>query len=318
MDQPKRQPESRLTRRDVLQWGAAGAAALGATALGFASQAQAQAQQLMRKIPSSGEMIPAMGLGTSDAFEADTSTEERAPLKEVLRIFHAAGGRVIDCSPMYGTAETVIGDLLKELGLNTTVFRATKVWTSGKAAGIEQMQRSQARMGGVKLDLIAVHNLQDTPTHLATLREWKAQGLVRYLGVTHYVTSAFDRLEQLVAAEKLDFVQLNYSASEPEAERRLLPLAADKGTAVMVNRPFDDGALFRRTRGQEVPAWAREFGAESWAQFFLKYVLSHPAVTVTIPATSKPHHMQDNMRAGLGRLPTEAERKRMREFIAAL
>lgn len=320
MSMPKdKRPEragAAVGRRDLLRWGAL---SMGASVLGLATTAAAQGKtQILRRIPSSGEAIPAVGLGTSDAFEVGTDPGERSPLKEVLRIFHASGGRVIDSSPMYGTAESVIGDLLKDLGLTTSVFRATKVWTSGRSAGIEQMQRSQVRMGGVRIDLMQVHNLVDTETHLATLRDWKAAGRVHYVGVTHYHSGAFDRLERLVATEKLDFVQLNYSVAEAEAEERLLPLAAEKGTAVMVNRPFADGGLFRRTRGKDLPSWARDIECESWAQFFLKFVLGHPAVTVTIPATSKPHHAEDNMRAGWGRLPGQAERKRMRQYVAAL
>jgi diketogulonate reductase-like aldo/keto reductase len=273
---------------------------------------------LMRRIPTSGEMIPAVGLGTSGAFEAGPGEAERAPLREVLRIFHAAGGRVIDSSPMYGTAESVIGELLQQLGLSRSVFRATKVWTSGREAGIRQMEQSERRMGGVRIDLMQVHNLVDVETHLPTLREWKAAGRIRYLGITHSQSGAFDRLERLIRTERLDFVQLNYSLAEPEAERRLLPLAADVGTAVLVNRPFADGGLFRRVRGQVLPEWAREFDCASWAQFFLKYVLSHAAATCTIPATSKPRHAEDNMRGGYGLLPNEAQRARMRRLVESL
>jgi diketogulonate reductase-like aldo/keto reductase len=301
------------TRRDVLRMFLAAAAAAAAF-----SSAEAQSPgPMMRKIPSSGEAIPAIGLGTSDSFEVGTGAAERAPLAEVLRIFHTAGGRLIDSSPMYGTAESVVGDLLKLTGLSKQVFRATKVWTSGREAGIRQMEESERRMGGEKLDLIQVHNLVDTDTQLATLHDWKAAGRIRYLGVTHYTSGAHSRLEQLVRAEKLDFIQINYSVGEPEAAERLLPACAERGVAVLVNRPFADGRLFRAVRGKELPAWAAEFDCQSWAQFFLKYCLAHPATTCVIPATSKPQHMEDNLRAGQGRLPDAARQKRMRELVSS-
>jgi diketogulonate reductase-like aldo/keto reductase len=303
-----------FTRRDVPpRFFAAGAPPMTPRA----APIQAPSQR-MRQIPSTREAIPALGLGTSDSFEAGPSAAERAPLSDVLRIFHAAGGRLIDSSPMYGTAESVVGDLLNQTSLTDQVFRATKVWTSGREAGIRQMEESERRMGGEKLDLIQVHNLLDTETHLATLREWKAAGRIRYLGVTHYTADAHARLEQIVRTEQLDFIQINYSAGEPEAAERLLPSCADRGVAVLLNRPFADGRLFRSMRGKELPPWAAEFDCVSWAQFFLKFCLAHPATTCVIPATSKPQHMEDNMRAGLGRLPDGAQQKRMRELVASL
>jgi diketogulonate reductase-like aldo/keto reductase len=306
--------ESLLSRRDLLRF-LASAGALALTAgKGFAQSSG----PIMRTIPSSGETLRALGLGTSDAFEAGTGEAERAPLREVLKIFHSAGGRLIDSSPMYGTAESVVGDLLRQTGLSKQVFRATKVWSTGREAGIRQMQESERRMGGERLDLIQVHNLVDMDTQLATLREWKAAGRIRYLGVTHYTVAAQERLEQIVRAEKLDFIQINYSLAEPEAANRLLPACADRGVAVLVNRPFADGRMFRAVRGKEVPAWAAEFDARSWAQFFLKFSLAHPAATCVIPATSKPQHMEDNMRAGTGRLPDAAQQKRMLAHFAAL
>jgi len=302
------------TRRDLLRLFLAAAVASLAS-----NKAQAQSSgPLMRKIPSSGESIPAIGLGTSDVFDVGAGAAERAPLAEVLRIFHAAGGRLIDSSPMYGAAESVVGDLLRRTGLNQQVFRATKVWTMGRLAGIRQMEESERRMGGEKLDLIQVHNLLDTETHLATLRDWKAAGRIRYLGVTHYTAGAHSQLEQLVRAEPLDFVQINYSVAEPEAAERLLPACAERGVAVLVNRPFADGRLFSAVRGKELPDWATAFDCHSWAQFFLKYCLAHPATTCVIPATSKAQHMEDNMRAGHGRLPDAAQQRRMREFVASL
>ena len=267
--------------------------------------------QLMRAIPKGGEQIPAMGMGTANSFHVGASAAARAPVKEVLRLFIDTGGRVIDTSPMYGSAETVTGDLAAELGIQKDLFIATKVWTDGRVAGEKQMETSMERLRTKRIDLMQVHNLVDWRTQLNTLRAWKGQGRIRYLGITHYRTSAYDKLAGLIKNEALDFVQFNYSIVTREAENMLLPLAADKGTAVLINRAFEDGALFRRVRGKEVPAWAAEFDCTSWAQFFLKYVLAHPAVTCVIPATGKPKHLIDNMGAGLGRLPNEKTRRRM-------
>ncbi len=268
--------------------------------------------QLMRMIPKSGEQIPAMGLGTSGSFEVGPSDVDRAGVKEVLRLFMENGGRLVDTSPMYGSAETVTGDLAAELGVQKELFIATKVWTDkGRVAGEKQMKTSMERLRTKRIDLMQVHNLVDWKTQLPTLRAWKKQGRIRYLGITHYRTSAYDKLAHLIKHEDLDFVQFNYSIVTREAENMLLPLAADKGTAVLINRAFEDGALFQPVRGKEVPAWAAEFDCTSWAQFFLKYVLAHPAVTCVIPATGKPKHLIDNMGAGLGRLPDEKTRRRM-------
>ncbi len=264
-----------------------------------------------RPIPSTGQGLPAIGLGTWRTFDVGTSGSARAPLRDVLGRFAALGGRVVDTSPMYGEAETVVGDLSAELGLLGALFLATKVWTTGRQAGIAQMERSLRRLRVERLDLMQVHNLVDWRTHLATLRAWKQEGRIRYLGITHYTAGAHDDLEQILRQERVDFVQVNYSLAEPEAERRLLPLARDRGVAVLVNRPFAEGALFRQVRGRPLPPWAAELGCESWGQFFLKWILAHPAVTCVIPATSKPEHLTDNMRAGTGPLPDAATRTRM-------
>jgi diketogulonate reductase-like aldo/keto reductase len=221
------------------------------------------------------------------------------------------GGRVIDSSPMYGAAESVVGDLATDLRIQDRLFLATKVWTSGRDAGIAQMAESARRMRASRIDLMQIHNLLDWRTHLATLRDWKGAGRIRYLGITHYTASAYDELERVLRGEAVDFVQVNYSIGERDAERRILPLARDRGVAVLVNRPFSEGQLFRRVRGQALPSWAAEAGCESWAQVFLKWILAHPAVTCVIPATSRPQHLTDNMRAGLGALPDEAMRRRM-------
>jgi len=298
-----------LTRRAALRLlGVAAAAGAAMRPAGVAAAA------LERRIPSSGEMIPALGIGTWRVFDVGASAADRAPIKEVLRRFVEMGGRVIDSSPMYGAAETVLGDVGSELEVLDRLFLATKVWTSGRQAGIAQMEESFRRMRTRRMDLMQVHNLLDWKTHLRTLREWKAAGRLRYVGVTHYVSSAYDELEAVLRAEPLDFVQVNYSLGERESERRILPLARERGVAVLVNRPFAEGALFSRVRGKPVPPWAAEIDCDSWAQVFLKWILAHPAVTCVIPGTGKPEHLLDNMKAGAGRLPDAA----MRERIAAL
>jgi aryl-alcohol dehydrogenase-like predicted oxidoreductase len=269
------------------------------------------AAMTLRPVPRSGESLPVVGLGTWQTFDVGATASERAPLADVLRIFLAGGGRVIDSSPMYGRAEAVAGDLLAAEGDRGRPFLATKVWTTGKAAGEAQMRESFRRLRTDRMDLLQVHNLLDWETHLPVLRAWKEQGRIRYLGVTHYAQSAFPLLERLMAEEKLDFVQLPYSIASREAEKRLLPAAAASGTAVLVMRPFEEGALFAAVKGRPLPSWAAEVGATSWAQVFLKFVVSHPAVTTAIPATRKPDHMADNLLAGIGPLPDEKLRRRM-------
>jgi diketogulonate reductase-like aldo/keto reductase len=236
----------------------------------------------------------------------------------VLRLFVDHGGSLVDSSPMYGPSEGVVGDLAEELGITPKLFMATKVWTSGRDSGIRQMEESFRLMKVKRMDLMQIHNLQDWKTHAKTLHEWKAAGKIRYTGITHYHSGAYDDLERILKTKAFDFVQFNYSISEREAERSVLPLARDTGTAVIVNRPFAQASLFSRVRGKEVPAWAAEFDCKSWGQFFLKYILSNEAVTCVIPATSKPHHLVDNMTAGVGRLPDAAMRKRMVDHIDSL
>jgi diketogulonate reductase-like aldo/keto reductase len=277
--------------------------------------AGAAAPILQRPIPSSGETIPAVGLGTWRTFDVGGGAAARAPLGEVLKAFVDLGGRVLDSSPMYGAAESVAGDLGAALGVTGRLFLATKVWTSGRQAGVAQMEQSMRRLRTPTLDLMQIHNLLDWRTHLATLRDWKAAGRIRYLGVTHYTASAYDELERVLRDEPLDFVQVNYSLGERDAERRILPLARDRGVAVLVNRPFAEGGLFGRVRGRALPAWAAEADCTSWAQVFLKWILAHPAVTCVIPATSRPQHLADNMKAGAGRLPDAATRERMGRLV---
>ncbi len=271
-----------------------------------------------RPIPWTGELLAAVGLGTYQSFDAGNSASERESLKEVLRLFVQNGGALVDSSPMYGSSESVVGDLASGLGITSRLFMATKVWTSGREAGIRQMEESMRRMKVTRMDLMQIHNLLDWRTHLKTLQEWKASGRVRYTGITHYHSGAHGDLERLIKAREFEFVQFNYSMAEREAEERILPLAQETGTAVIVNRPFAQASLFAQVRGKELPAWAAEFDCKSWGQFFLKYILGHPAVTCVIPATSKAHHLVDNMMAGIGHLPDAAMRKRMVEFMNGL
>jgi len=272
---------------------------------------------LQRPILSSRETLPVVGLGTWRAFDVGASAAERAPLEAVLRRLVELGGRVVDSSPMYGAAESVVGDLAAKLKITDTLFLATKVWTSGHRAGVEQLEQSLRRLRTRRLDLMQIHNLLDWRTHLRTLRAWKEAGRIRYLGVTHYTASGYDELERVLSDETLDFVQVNYSLGEREAERRILPFARDRRVAVIVNRPFLDGALFREVRGRALPPWAVELGCESWAQFFLKWILAHPAVTCGIPGTSRPEHVAANMKAGVGILPDPATRERMSALVGA-
>jgi diketogulonate reductase-like aldo/keto reductase len=288
-------------------------------ALGNRSLAEDSAPAVNRRpIPSSGELIPVIGLGTYQSFGVGSADSERAPLKEVLTRFVAAGGTLIDSSPMYGTAESVVGDVASELGLTEKLFMATKVWTSGRESGVRQMEESMQRMRVKRMDLMQIHNMLDWRTHLKTLQEWKQQGRIRYLGITHYHSGAYDELERLMATKSFDFVQFNYSIAEREAEERILPRARELGIAVIVNRPFAQAGLFPRVRGKGVPEWAFEFDCRSWAQFFLKYILGHPAVTCVIPATGNPKHLLDNMAAGTGRLPDENTRVKMARLLDSL
>jgi diketogulonate reductase-like aldo/keto reductase len=272
---------------------------------------------LERSIPSNGERLPVIGLGTWRAFDVGAAASQRAPLADVLSRLVALGGRVIDSSPMYGAAESVVGDLAAGLGITDTLFLATKVWTSGRDAGVAQMEQSLRRLRARRLDLMQIHNLVDWRTHLGTLRAWKEAGRIRYLGVTHYTASGYDELERVLRSEAVDFVQLNYSIAEREAEHRILPLAADRGVAVVVNRPFAGGGLFRRVAGRPLPALAAEVGCESWTQLFLKWIVAHPAVTCVIPGTSRPEHMVDAIQAGIGALPDAAARGRLVALISA-
>jgi diketogulonate reductase-like aldo/keto reductase len=267
-----------------------------------------------RAIPSSGEMLPVIGLGTYKGFDVGSNRKDRAALSEVLRTLFSYGGSAIDSSPMYGRAEGVVGYLLSETQAPEKAFLATKVWTSGRSAGVDQMKRSTQLLRRQRIDLMQIHNLVDWRTHLATLRAWKDEGRIRYLGITHYSSSAYAEMERIMHAETLDFVQLNYSLDDREAERRLLPLAAERGMAVLVNLPFGAGSLFRLLRGKPVPPWMRAAGCETWSQVLLKFAIAHPAVTCAIPGTGNPNHMDENCRAGLGPMLDDSLCKRLVAF----
>jgi aryl-alcohol dehydrogenase-like predicted oxidoreductase len=269
-----------------------------------------------RVIPSTKEQLPVIGCGTYRTFDVGASPEERAPLVAVLKVLFDAGGSVIDTSPMYGAAERVVGDLLAQERNRSRAFLATKVWTSGRQAGVEQIDHSFALLRDPRIDLVQVHNLLDWRVQLATLRSLKSAGRIRYVGITHYSASAFAEVEGVLRSEPLDFLQINYAMNDTSAERRLLPLAADRGVAVIVNQPFGGGRLLGDLLRRPLPSWAREIDCQSWAQILLKYVLSHPAVTCVIPGTGRPEHMVDNVGAGFGRMPDAALRARMIESLA--
>ena len=305
-----------LTRAGFLKLCAgAGAALLAAPALAARTPSR---PMLTRPIPASGEALPMVGLGTWQGFDVGSRAAVRAPLKDVLRTLFDCGGSVIDSSPMYGRAQRVVGDLLTELDAHRRAFVATKVWTEGSAGGVLQMTHSMGLLRVTRVDLMQVHNLLDWRTHMATLGDWKRDGRIRYLGVTHYTRAAFDSLARIVESERPDFVQLPYSIAMRAAEMRLLPLCAERGVAVLVNRPYEGGGLFRTVRRRQLPEWAADFDAASWGQFFLKYILAHPAVTCVIPGTAKAAHMRDNAAAGLGRLPDARLRRRMVALVGNL
>ena len=285
--------------------------------------AHAAGAPLKRPVPKTGELLHAVGLGTWQTFDVGGDATGLVAAREVLARFIKAGGQMVDSSPMYGTSESVVGDLAAGLGVEKSLFLATKVWTRGREAGIRQMEESMRRMGALTrnpraIDLMQVHNLTDVQTQLKTLREWKEQGRIRYLGVTHYHEGAYAEIERLIKSEQLDFAQFNYNVATTAAEERLLPVCAEYRTAVIANRPFEEGELFRRVKGRDLPRWAEEFDCRSWAQFFLKFILAHPAVTCAIPATRNPDYLVDNMGAALGRLPDAAMRRRMVQHMRSL
>jgi aryl-alcohol dehydrogenase-like predicted oxidoreductase len=301
------------TRRDFLRLAAASTVLTAARFSAEAKRPEDKRPEMTittRPIPRTGEKLPVVGLGTWQTFDVGDGAAERKAVLEVLTKFLAAGMKVIDSSPMYGRAEEVTGDELAKIS-GAAPFLATKVWTSGKQAGIEQMQRSLKRMRTKRMDLMQVHNLLDVMTHLPVLRDMKAKGTIRYLGVTHYQHGQFDAIEKLMKKEKLDFIQIPYSIVDRGAEKRILPAAKDTGTAVLVMQPFESGELFSKVKGKPLPPLAAELDCTSWAQFFLKFIIGHPAVTCPIPATSKVSHLVDNVGAALGRLPDQKQREQM-------
>jgi len=302
-----------IDRREALRrMGAAAAGLALAASRETAAQSPLPGTMHQREIPSTHESLSVIGIGTWQTFDVGTGSP-REPLEQVLRVFAEMGGRLIDSSPMYGRSEEVAGDLVAKTGAPAKPFIATKVWTSGREAGIRQMRESMAKLRVKVCDLMQVHNLLDVDTHLDTLAGWKKEGLVRYVGVTHYTAGGASDVAKVISRRRVDFVQINYSVAERDAEARLLPLCRDRGVAVIANRPFAGGDLFRRLRGTSLPPWAAEIDCASWAQLMLKFIVSHPAMTCAIPASAKPEHTRDNMGAGYGKMPDET----MRERIAA-
>lgn len=275
-------------------------------------------KMITRTVAASGESLPVVGLGTWQTFDVGASSKMRAILKQVLVEMNTYGGKVIDSSPMYGSSETVVGDLTSKLGFGDEFFYATKVWTRGKDAGIRQMENSFQRMRRDKMDLIQIHNLIDWKTHVKTLKHWKATGKVRYWGITHYVNSSHDELARIIKNERPDFVQFNYSIRSRHAEKALFKTIQDYGTAVLINQPFESGSLFRAVKGKDLPGWCKEYNINSWGQYFLKFILSNELVTCVIPGTSKPNHMIDNMKAGFGVLPDSRARERMATHLRSI
>lgn len=298
------------TRREALL---AAAALAAAPVRGFTEDSK----MISRNIPATGEALPVIGLGTYSVFDVASTPDNIAPRKAIVDMLVDSGGRLIDTSPMYNRSEKVIGDVISAGSDRDALFLATKIWTGGRDAGVKQIQRSFELMNTDVIDLMQVHNLRDTATHLPSIRELQDKERIRYSGVTHYTASALDALEVAMRDYEPQFIQINYSLAERDAERRVLPLAQELGIAVLINRPFQAGRLFRAVGGHELPDWVQSFAA-SWGQFFLKFIVSHPAVTCVIPATRKPHHMTDNLAAGFGALPDAATRKRMVEFIESL
>ena len=298
-----------IKRRQLLQ---ISAGLLAGQSLGLRAEPNAASLPLIqRPIPSSGELLPVIGMGTSRTFDTPGNAEDLANISAVMAAFFNGGGTVIDSSPMYGEAESRVGDVLRAMPERPKLFAATKVWTTGRQQGIAQMEESARRMQVERFDLIAVHNLQDWQTHLDTLKNWKTEGRVRYIGITTSHGREHEALLQIMRSEPLDFVQFSYNIEDRAAESELLPTAVERGIATMINRPFQLGALFSRSRGAQLPPLAAELDCSSWGQFYLKFILGHPAVTCIIPATAKVHHMADNMRAGLGRVPNEQQRAAM-------
>lgn len=304
------------SRRKALRLLAISAATLATSGFsGFASSAPTT--MLTRPIPSSKEKLPVVGIGTWQTFDV-SGTSAHDELVQALKAVHKAGGKLIDSSPMYGRSEEVVGDLTAESGIQNQFFYATKVWTRGREAGIQQMEESMRKMKRQSMDLMQIHNLVDWKTHLETLKTWKAAGKIRYIGITHYTDSMHGELIDILSKFPIDFVQFNYSILSRNAEKKLLPVAQDKGVATIINQPFAEGRLFSLVKGKALPDWAKANDINTWAQFFLKFIISHPAVTCVIPGTSDPKHAADNMLAGYGRLPDPVLREKMAALIGSM
>ncbi len=307
----------KLSRGDFLK--ALGGTGAAIAAVGLLPEiAEAMTKLPTRPIPATGERIPVLGLGTSRVFNRAMDAQSRAPLKEVIELHFAAGGTMIDTAPRYGKSEIVVGDLLRELGATKKTFIATKVRSDGREEGIESLNESFKRLGKTPLDLVQVHSLRDWETQLPILREWKAAGKIRYVGITHSQNRRHDDVLDFITKEKVDFLQINYSVLEQNADKRILPMAADKGMAVLINKPFNKAKMFRKVKGKPLPPWAADFDCKSWGQFFLKFSMSHPAVTCVLAATGKAKHMKDNIGAGMGRLPSAKERQKMIAYWESL
>jgi len=294
-------------------------------ALGFSSylldpriKFESSKQMNKRIIPKTNEALPVIGLGTWQTFDVGNSKAERDPLREVLNVLIDNGGSVIDSSPMYGRSEKVVGQLTTELNIKDKIFEATKVWTTGHKEGLNQIQNSFNLLKAEPIELLQVHNLLDWETQLKTLYVLKAKGKVKYVGITHYHQGGYALMEKVMKNEPIDFIQINYNLAVRDAGKRLLPLAQDKGIAVLVNRPYEGGTLFKKLKNKPLPEWAHEFDAQSWGQFFLKFILANKTVTCVIPGTSKPKHMRDNVLAGFGTLPTENHLDKMIELIQSV
>ena len=304
-----------VSRRDLLRHGIC--AGVFAASGGWQPLWAAPKMGINVTIPSSGEQLPAVGIGTRD-FRSNSNLQEMQRFRQTLQVFHASGGRVIDTSPNYGEAETVIGELLGDLGIRDDVFMATKVDREDPREGIQRMNRSFDLLGGDQIDLMQVHNLRGTDAELETMKAWKAEGRFRYLGVTTHSPRQYEEMEAVMRKQPLDFIQLNYSLADRSAEESILPLARDRGIAVLVNLPYARGLLFKAVSGQDLPDWAADIDAKTWGQVFLKYVISYPAETLPIAGTTKPHHVEDNMQAAYGRLPDAHLRQEIEKFVEPL
>ena len=278
--------------------------------------ADAKTYMARRIIPSTGELLPVIGLGTSRVFDTNLSEKSLNPRKEIVKALLDHGGSLIDTSPMYGRAEEVTGKIAQDLKVNDRLFMATKVWIEGKEAGEIQMNASSKKLNKAVIDLMQIHNLLDWKTHIKTLYEWKEQGKINYIGISHFRSNAFNQIEKIITKERIDFAQFNYSLEEREAEKRLLPLCREKGVATLINRPFMRGKLFKAVARKKLPSWAYEYNVNTWSQFFLKFILANQAVTTVIPATSNPAHMIDNLIGGIGPIPEVGLQKKMVEVVA--